>query len=119
MGEASLQITGLADVAALGGNALDYIYAKHHNSPSRTRTYNLAVNSRSLYRLSYRGIPADPNKLMPCPARTVFVRFTAEHYPNSGNVVKGFFFWRIWGKIALILDEAPVVLYTSGFAKLK
>ena len=25
-------------------------------SPSRTRTYNLAVNSRSLYRLSYRGI---------------------------------------------------------------
>jgi hypothetical protein len=25
------------------------------NSPSRTRTYNLAVNSRSLYRLSYRG----------------------------------------------------------------
>ncbi len=26
------------------------------NSPSRTRTYNLAVNSRSLYRLSYRGI---------------------------------------------------------------
>jgi hypothetical protein len=34
----------------------------------------------------------DPNKLMPCPARTVFVRFTAEHYPNSGNVVKGFFF---------------------------
>ena len=26
------------------------------NSPSRTRTYNLAVNSRSLYQLSYRGI---------------------------------------------------------------
>ena len=26
------------------------------SSPSRTRTYNLAVNSRSLYRLSYRGI---------------------------------------------------------------
>ena len=25
------------------------------NSPSRTRTYNLAVNSRSLYQLSYRG----------------------------------------------------------------
>ena len=25
-------------------------------SPSRTRTYNLAVNSRLLYRLSYRGI---------------------------------------------------------------
>ena len=24
-------------------------------SPSRTRTYNLAVNSRSLYQLSYRG----------------------------------------------------------------
>lgn len=27
------------------------------NSPSRARTYNLAVNSRSLYQLSYRGIP--------------------------------------------------------------
>ena len=27
------------------------------NSPSRARTYDLAVNSRSLYRLSYRGIP--------------------------------------------------------------
>ncbi len=26
------------------------------NSPSRARTYNLAVNSRSLYLLSYRGI---------------------------------------------------------------
>ena len=26
------------------------------NSPSRTRTYDLAVNSRSLYQLSYRGI---------------------------------------------------------------
>ena len=25
------------------------------NSPSRARTYNLAVNSRSLYQLSYRG----------------------------------------------------------------
>ena len=25
-------------------------------SPNRTRTYNLAVNSRSLYRLSYRGM---------------------------------------------------------------
>ena len=24
-------------------------------SPGRTRTYNLAVNSRSLYRLSYQG----------------------------------------------------------------
>ena len=27
----------------------------YDNSPSRTRTYNLAVNSRSLYQLSYRG----------------------------------------------------------------
>ncbi len=26
------------------------------SSPTRTRTLNLAVNSRSLYRLSYRGI---------------------------------------------------------------
>ena len=40
---------------------LKHIYPKwtthnFHNSPSRTRTYNLAVNSRSLYQLSYRGI---------------------------------------------------------------
>ena len=28
-----------------------------NGSPSRTRTYNLAVNSRPLYRLSYRGAP--------------------------------------------------------------
>ena len=28
------------------------------NSPSRVRTYDLAVNSRPLYQLSYRGIAA-------------------------------------------------------------
>ena len=28
----------------------------HFNSPSRTRTYDSAVNSRVLYRLSYRGL---------------------------------------------------------------
>ena len=31
-------------------------YAHRRNSPTRTRTLNLAINSRSLYRLSYRGI---------------------------------------------------------------
>jgi hypothetical protein len=40
---------------------LNPLHAAHHptanaNSPSRTRTYDLAVNSRSLYQLSYRGI---------------------------------------------------------------
>ena len=29
-------------------------------SPSRTRTYDLAVNSRVLYQLSYRGMPSPP-----------------------------------------------------------
>ena len=37
------------DTAASGAN-------RCRNSPSRARTYNLAVNSRSLYLLSYRGI---------------------------------------------------------------
>ncbi len=32
-----------------------------YTSPSRARTYDLAVNSRSLYRLSYRGITKTTN----------------------------------------------------------
>ncbi len=31
-------------------------YEVVYNSPSRIRTYDLAVNSRSLYQLSYRGL---------------------------------------------------------------
>ncbi len=45
------------------------------NSPSRTRTYNLAVNSRSLYQLSYRGIPMNRTGLTLCVPGTVFFRF--------------------------------------------
>ncbi len=30
---------------------------QYSGSPGRTRTYNLAVNSRPLYQLSYRGGP--------------------------------------------------------------
>jgi hypothetical protein len=45
------------------------------NSPSRTRTYNLAVNSRSLYQLSYRGIPMNRTWPSPCVLRTIFVQF--------------------------------------------
>lgn len=42
-----------------------YLMKKNFNSPSRARTYNLAVNSRSLYQLSYRGM------LLPdCPSQT-------------------------------------------------
>ncbi len=33
-----------------------YVICTYDNSPSRTRTYDSAVNSRVLYRLSYRGI---------------------------------------------------------------
>ena len=35
---------------------LDAVNRVHLSSPGRARTYDLAVNSRSLYQLSYRGI---------------------------------------------------------------
>lgn len=35
---------------------LQYLTVKVSSSPSRARTYDLAVNSRSLYQLSYRGL---------------------------------------------------------------
>ena len=94
-GETPLQIAGLADVTALGGYALDHMCMERHNSPSRVRTYDLAVNSRSLYRLSYRGIPIQQHRPASCAVRTIFVRFTWKHYPNSGFFVKRFFFhWK-------------------------
>ncbi len=44
------------------------------NSPSRARTYNLAVNSRSLYQLSYRGITPKSKALESKPeARFIIV----------------------------------------------
>lgn len=37
-------------------NSFKNRYLKQYNgSPSRTRTYDLAINSRVLYQLSYRG----------------------------------------------------------------
>ncbi len=46
-----------------------------YNSPSRTRTYDLAVNSRSLYQLSYRGsnaaLPTAPQRYWSCAASQV------------------------------------------------
>ncbi len=39
------------------------------SSPTRTRTLNLAVNSRSLYRLSYRGIHSSEHNLAPGPTQ--------------------------------------------------
>ena len=57
--ETSLQILGLSYVQAVGGRVLQHLNGKHVEgklgSPRRTRTYNLAVNSRPLYQLSYRG----------------------------------------------------------------
>ena len=49
------------------------IYPNPHNSPSRTRTYNLAVNSRSLYQLSYRGIPMNRGKLAHCALKAILI----------------------------------------------
>ena len=41
---------------ALRAGASRFCADERRNSPGRTRTYNLAVNSRSLCRLSYRGM---------------------------------------------------------------
>ena len=51
-----------------------YKYLRFLNSPSRTRTYDPTVNSRLLYRLSYRGISVYdiPSKL-----------HTKLHHPSS------------------------------------
>jgi hypothetical protein len=129
--EPTIQITGLADIAALGGNALNYIYMECHNSPSRARTYNLAVNSRSLYQLSYRGIPMKRFGLALCVPTTIFVHSVARYYSNSYGFVKHFFFYGYYEKsdwpvvlhflpdgVLLMLDEDGILLYTSGFGKL-
>ncbi len=53
------------------------------NSPSRARTYNLAVNSRSLYQLSYRGIPINQDESI---IYILKIRFR----PNRFNVLSKF-----------------------------
>ena len=55
LGHAAIQIVRLADVPLSCRGALTNVHEVPQTSPSRARTYNLAVNSRSLYRLSYRG----------------------------------------------------------------
>jgi hypothetical protein len=47
-------IFGLANIS-LARRYIYYIYKIPHSSPSRARTYDLAVNSRPLCQLSYRG----------------------------------------------------------------
>ncbi len=54
-GKTTSHISSMPDIPPSRGSTFDYIDIKCHISPSRTRTYNLAVNSRSLYQLSYRG----------------------------------------------------------------
>ena len=44
LGDSTIQVTSLADVPLTRRDALDNIDEILHNSPSRTRTYDLAVN---------------------------------------------------------------------------
>ena len=60
------------------------------SSPTRTRTLNLAVNSRSLYRLSYRGkdssrIPLAPASLKGCRRRQILHQTTCATTARSQN----------------------------------
>ena len=48
------------------------------SSPTRTRTLNLAVNSRSLYRLSYRGISSSSIPARSAPLKGTRLRERAE-----------------------------------------
>jgi hypothetical protein len=54
-GQTTLYVVGMPDVSATGSRALYHVHPETHTSPSRARTCDLAVNSRSLYQLSYRG----------------------------------------------------------------
>jgi hypothetical protein len=53
--EAAFEIVGLSGVATTCLFTIEDVNEISQSSPTRTRTLNLAVNSRSLYRLSYRG----------------------------------------------------------------
>src|SRR4051812_16099063 len=44
-----------AALPTLAGNVIRFGVTVCKSSPGRTRTYDIAVNSRSLYQLSYRG----------------------------------------------------------------
>ena len=58
------------------------------NSPSRARTYNLAVNSRSLYQLSYRGNCTDWLRPISRTLKAIHAQVNFRHYPNSKRFVK-------------------------------
>jgi hypothetical protein len=58
------------------------------NSPSRTRTYNLAVNSRSLYQLSYRGNCTNWPRPISQTLKAIHVQISFRHYPNFNKFVK-------------------------------
>ena len=53
---------------------LQYLTEKFSSSPSRARTYDLAVNSRSLYQLSYRGLVLRA-RILPCLVKGFILPF--------------------------------------------
>ena len=55
MGDIGLGIVLTRKVRTCGRKACGAPRRERVGSPGRTRTYNLTVNSRSLYRLSYQG----------------------------------------------------------------
>ncbi len=55
------------------------------NSPSWARTSDLAVNSRSLYQLSYRGIADEKLHVF---SKSISFKIGISYYPNLQNFVK-------------------------------
>ena|GEM_PF-3849021 len=91
-GQTAIQVAGLADITPTSSQTFDYVHKECHTSPSRTRTYNLAVNSRSLYQLSYRGIPTNRHKSGSQTLKAVLVQISFRHYPNFNSFVKMYLF---------------------------
>ena len=58
------------------------------NSPSRARTYDLAVNSRSLYLLSYRGTYPSKDIIGTAPDAPAIIVEDMIHTTDFGNFVK-------------------------------
>jgi len=74
--------------------------------------------SRSLYQLSYRGTNHENQRLT--TQQTIFVRINPEHYTVFTAFVKTrHIFSSILQKNSPTLDIRPLILYTSGLAKLK
>ena len=64
------------------GSFYKYTSTVKKNSPSRTRTYDSAVNSRVLYRLSYRGILADTQ----LPVKPIINKLYLQNFTQNPSI---------------------------------